>query len=324
MDGLDLRDTSGPHARATSVSRCSWPQRQLTPRRVVFPTTGPEAAAAGLLLLLVSGRRGLGLRPRSRSCVVAFSAALALPLPPPVATRTEFSVLSPNIPWEVEDIWRTFAAFGGLGVVAELLHCPSLDPLTTVSSTVVLQLAELTLALALLQLTAKKDHKLWAFFQGRLYPQHSWVKETVLGLIFLMTMVSLTTVVADRLIGIEDTYDPMLREILSDSPTSRLLCFFLYCVIAPLSEETIYRGFLLTALSSSMKWKDAVIVSSLMFSIAHFSINSSFQLFVIGCITGLAYSRTGTLAAPLTIHSLYNAAIFDSPTNRAWAMCQQD
>lgn len=55
----------------------------------------------------------------------------------------EFSVLSPNIPWEVEDIWRTFAAyffifhipfsFGGLGVVAELLHCPSLDPLTTVS-----------------------------------------------------------------------------------------------------------------------------------------------------------------------------------------------
>uniref|UniRef100_A0A0E0LK69 CAAX prenyl protease 2/Lysostaphin resistance protein A-like domain-containing protein n=1 Tax=Oryza punctata TaxID=4537 RepID=A0A0E0LK69_ORYPU len=310
MDGLDLRDTSGPHARATSVSRCSWPQRQLTPRRVVFPTTGPEAAAAGLLLLLVSGRRGLGLRPRSRSCVVAFSAALALPLPPPVATRTvsancsicdsklaiiEFSVLSPNIPWEVEDIWRTFAAFGGLGVVAELLHCPSLDPLTTVSSTVVLQLAELTLALALLQLTAKKDHKLWAFFQGRLYPQHSW-----------------------------DTYDPMLREILSDSPTSRLLCFFLYCVIAPLSEETIYRGFLLTALSSSMKWKDAVIVSSLMFSIAHFSINSSFQLFVIGCITGLAYSRTGTLAAPLTIHSLYNAAIFDSPTNRAWAMCQQD
>uniref|UniRef100_A0A0D3GQL2 CAAX prenyl protease 2/Lysostaphin resistance protein A-like domain-containing protein n=1 Tax=Oryza barthii TaxID=65489 RepID=A0A0D3GQL2_9ORYZ len=182
----------------------------------------------------------------------------------------EFSVLSPNIPWEVEDIWRTFAAyffifhipfsFGGLGVVAELLHCPSLDPLTTYST--------------------KKDHKLWAFFQGKLYPQHSW-----------------------------DTYDPMLREILSDSPTSRLLCVFLYCVIAPLSEETIYRGFLLTALSSSMKWKDAVIVSSLMFSIAHFSINNSFQLFVIGCITGLAYSRTGTLAAPLTIHSLYNAAI---------------
>ncbi|KAL5198650.1 hypothetical protein ABZP36_002162, partial [Zizania latifolia] len=70
----------------------------------------------------------------------------------------EFSVLSPNIPWDVEDIWRTFAAyffilhipfsFGGLGMVAELL--PSLDPLTTVASTVVLQLAELTLALALL------------------------------------------------------------------------------------------------------------------------------------------------------------------------------
>uniref|UniRef100_J3MKK0 Uncharacterized protein n=1 Tax=Oryza brachyantha TaxID=4533 RepID=J3MKK0_ORYBR len=214
----------------------------------------------------------------------------------------EFSVLSPNVPWEVEDIWRTFAAyffvlhipfsFGGLGVVAQLLHCPSLDPLTTVSTTVVLQLTELTLALALLQHTTKNDHKVWSFFAGKLCPQQNWIKETVLGFIFLMTMVSFTTVVADKLIGLEDTYDPMLRKILSDSPTSRLLCVFLYCVIAPLSEETIYRGFLVTALSSSLKWKDAVIISSLMFSIAHFSINSSFQLFVIGCITGLAYCRT--------------------------------
>uniref|UniRef100_A0A0D9WYI6 CAAX prenyl protease 2/Lysostaphin resistance protein A-like domain-containing protein n=1 Tax=Leersia perrieri TaxID=77586 RepID=A0A0D9WYI6_9ORYZ len=234
-------------------------------------------------------------------------------------TLQEFSVLSPIIPWEAHDIWRTIGAyffilhipfsFGGLGVVAELLHCSSLDPLTTVSTTVVLQLTELSLALALLQYTTKKDHKIWPYFAGKLYPQQSWVKETVMGFILLMTMVSLTTIVGDTLIGLEDTYDPMLRKILFDSPTSRLLCIFLYCVMAPLSEETIYRGFLLTALSSSMKWKDAVIVSSIMFSIAHFSVNSSLQLFFIGCITGLAYCRTGTLSAPLTIHSLYNAAI---------------
>ncbi|KAG8080679.1 hypothetical protein GUJ93_ZPchr0007g5934 [Zizania palustris] len=129
-----------------------------------------------------------------------------------------FSVLSPNIPWEVEDIWGTFAAyffilhipfsFGGLGVVAELLHRPSLDPLTTVASTVVLQLAELTLALALLQYTTKKDHELGAFFAEKLYSQRSWVKEAALGFIFLMTMVSLTTVLANRLIGLEVRCNP--------------------------------------------------------------------------------------------------------------------
>lgn len=108
---------------------------------------------------------------------------------------------------------------------------------------------------------------------------------------------------------LQDAYDPILKEILSDNPASALLCFFLYCVIAPLSEETIYRGFLLTSLSSSMKWRDAVVVSSLAFTVAHLSSNGSIQLFVVGCITGLAYCRTGTLAASFTIHSLYNAVL---------------
>jgi membrane protease YdiL (CAAX protease family) len=106
---------------------------------------------------------------------------------------------------------------------------------------------------------------------------------------------------------LQDAYDPVLEGILSDSPTSKLVCFFLYCVIAPLSEETIYRGFLLTALSSSMKWRDAVVMSSLAFSVAHLSGESSIQLFAIGCITGLTYCRTGTLVASFAIHSLYNA-----------------
>lgn len=109
--------------------------------------------------------------------------------------------------------------------------------------------------------------------------------------------------------SLQDAYDPTLNNILSDSPASKLLCFFLCCIVSPLSEETIYRGFLLTALSSSMKTRDAIIVSSLVFSVAHLSSASFIQLFVIGCITGLAYCRTGTLISSFTIHSLYNAVI---------------
>jgi hypothetical protein len=55
----------------------------------------------------------------------------------------EYSVISADIPWESEDIWRTFAgyllilhiplSFGGLDAVAKALHCSSLDPLTIVS-----------------------------------------------------------------------------------------------------------------------------------------------------------------------------------------------
>ncbi|EMS60814.1 hypothetical protein TRIUR3_17834 [Triticum urartu] len=175
----------------------------------------------------------------------------------------------PHTPWEPEDVWRTFAAyllvlhiplsFGGLGVVAKVLHSSSLDPLTTVVSTAMLQLGELTLGLALLQYTAKPGRQVGTFFAGKFSSRPSWVKETVLWLGLLMSIVFLTSLIADRLIGPEDAYDPILKEILSDGGTSRLVCWFLYCVIAPLSEEIIYRGFLLTALSSSMKWRNAVV-----------------------------------------------------------------
>lgn len=219
-----------------------------------------------------------------------------------------------------------------------------------VISTVLLQLVELSLALTLLQYTATPGKDVQAFFASKVSTRN-WVKETVIGFTVLMTLVWITSNLADKLVGsevrwlshvypayivhwycstklsqfqflvsrtlippsfirfeiLQDAYDPALEGILSDSLTSKLLCFFLYCVIAPLSEETIYRGFLLTALSSSMKWRDAVVMSSLAFSVAHLSGESFVQLFVIGCITGLTYCRTGTLVASFTIHSLYNA-----------------
>ncbi|KAE8781177.1 hypothetical protein D1007_45623 [Hordeum vulgare] len=181
----------------------------------------------------------------------------------------KYSVLSSDVPWEPEDVWRTFAgyllilhiplSFGGLGVVAKVLHCSSLDSLTTVVSTAMLQLGELALGLALLQYTAKPGRQVGDFFAGKFSSRRGWIKETVLWLGLLMSVVFLTSLIADSLIGPEDAYDPILKEILSDGGASRLVCWFLYCLIAPLSEEIIYRGFLLTALSSSMKWRNAVV-----------------------------------------------------------------
>ncbi|TVU39415.1 hypothetical protein EJB05_12833 [Eragrostis curvula] len=264
--------------------------------------------------------------PQLRSLSSSFSCACS-PLPSPGDDGKdgapnlfdESSILSPVIPWEVDDIWRTYAgyffivhmplSFGGLGVVAKVLNCSSLNPMTTVISTITLQLVELTLALSLLQYTAIPGHDVQAYFVGKVSTQRNWINAAVLGFGLLMTLVLITSIVADKLIGPEDAYDPTLKDILSDSPTSKLLCFVLYSVVAPLSEETIYRGFLLTALSSSMKMRDAIMISSLVFSVAHLSGASFIQLFVVGCITGLAYCRTGTLVSSFTIHSLYNAAI---------------
>ncbi|CAN6210042.1 unnamed protein product [Urochloa humidicola] len=294
------------------------------------------SAAASRSLSLTARSRGRGAPPGIRTGTAKLEALAEVQLRSPSSTLScacspppspgdgdkgsarhlvdDFSVLSPVVPWEEDDIWRIYAgyffilhiplSFGGLGVVAKVLKCSSLDPMTTVISTVILQLAELSSALALLQYTAMPGNDVQAFFAAKVSTRN-WGKETVIGLTVLMALVSITSILGDKL----DAYDPILKGILLDSPSSKLLCFFLYCVVAPLSEETIYRGFLLNGLSSSMKWHEAVVMSSIAFSVAHLSGDSSIQLFVIGCITGLAYCRTGSLAASFTIHSLYNAVI---------------
>lgn len=88
-----------------------------------------------------------------------------------------------------------------------------------VVSTAMLQLGELTLGLALLQYTAKPDRQVGAFFAGKFSSEpRGWIKETVLWLGLLMSMVFLTSLIADRLIGPEVSMVQPLK-----------LQFFNYC-----------------------------------------------------------------------------------------------
>lgn len=101
--------------------------------------------------------------------------------------------------------------------------------------------------------------------------------------------------------------NPTLKEILLNSDISRVSCVVAYCIVTPLLEEVVYRGFLLTSLSSTMKWQKAIAISSVIFSAIHFSGGNFVQLFIIGCVLGCSYCWTGNLKSSIVIHSLYNA-----------------
>ncbi|KAI3854277.1 hypothetical protein MKW98_024700 [Papaver atlanticum] len=233
----------------------------------------------------------------------------------------EFSVLSSlETPWGGDSIWSTMGlyffslhiplSFGGLSVVAQILQQPVLDPQIEAVSILLIVTMELFGTLALLGYTKKTDYKLASFFfqSSEFSKQRRWVKASCLGFGFLIFLVFLTSFVADILIGTKDVNNPMQKEILSSGPIAKTALFFLYCFITPLLEETVYRGFLLTSLcTSKMKWQQAVILSSFIFSLAHFSSDSSPQLFIIGCVLGCSYCWSGSLLSSFTIHALYNA-----------------
>jgi len=71
-----------------------------------------------------------------------------------------------------------------------------------VISTVLLQLVELSLALALLQYTAMAGNDVQAFFASKVSTRN-WIKETVIGFTVLMILVGITSILADKLVGSE-------------------------------------------------------------------------------------------------------------------------
>ncbi|CAN8257513.1 unnamed protein product [Cochlearia groenlandica] len=235
-----------------------------------------------------------------------------------------FSVLASdddNIPWEDDSIWSTFGlymfclhiplSFGGLSFVSHLLlHQPLLHPQTQVLSLVALQMVELSATIFLLSNTAKPQQKPIDFLKATKnnHQGRNWLVSSALGLGCIVCFIFLTSLVADQLFGSKVVESSELENIMASGVVSRIGCVGLYCVVAPIMEEIVYRRFLLSSLASTMEWRKAVVISSLVFAASHLSGESSFlQLFGIGCVLGGCYSWSGNLASSLMVHSLYNA-----------------
>ncbi|XP_021830908.1 uncharacterized protein LOC110770995, partial [Prunus avium] len=232
------------------------------------------------------------------------------------ASSQGFSVLAADAPWDHGSLWSTMAfymfslhiplSFGGLSVVAHVLHEPILDPQIEAISLLGAQILELIAALVLLQSTAKPQYKFVDFFKAnKVSKERSWLLASAVGFGFLFMLVFLTSFLADSVVGPKAINNPVLKEILVSSNISKAACVLVYCIVTPVLEETVYRGFLLASISSTMKWQSAVLISSAIFSAAHLSGENSLQLFIIGCVLGCSYCWTGNLRSPILIHSLY-------------------
>ncbi|EOX99399.1 Prenyl-dependent CAAX protease, putative isoform 1 [Theobroma cacao] len=229
-----------------------------------------------------------------------------------------FSVLTSDIPWKTGSLWSAMAVymfnlhiplgFGGLSIVAYILNQPVLDPQTQSLSLLLLDILELISTLLLLKSTIKPKNGLMNFFKSsELSIERNWVLASALGFGILILFVFLTSILADRLYGVKDVNNPILKEMLLSSDISKVACVIVYCIITPPLEEMVYRGFLLASLVSTMSWQQAVVLSAAIFSAAHFSGENFLQLFVVGCILGCSYCGTGNLRSSIVIHSLYNA-----------------
>ena len=79
------------------------------------------------------------------------------------------------------------------------------------------------------------------------------------------------------------------------------------CVLAPLFEEIVHRGFIFNALSSRFGTVAGVVVSSAIFSAIHgYPLQGAVSVFGFGMISALLYRATGSLGASVLLHSAFN------------------
>ena len=104
----------------------------------------------------------------------------------------------------------------------------------------------------------------------------------------------------------EDSY----RETLGHLTESPVLSFIQVCVLAPVIEEILMRGFLLGGLSVNYGKPAALIISAALFALLHFNMVQTLSAFICGLLLGLLYLRTGSVACCIAAHAGYNAISF--------------
>ena len=104
----------------------------------------------------------------------------------------------------------------------------------------------------------------------------------------------------------EASYQETLQA-LSKAPVVSL---FQICILAPIIEEILMRGYLLNGLSASYGNVIALLVSSLLFALLHFNMVQTFSAFVCGVVLGLLYLQTGSVFCCILTHAGYNLVSF--------------
>ncbi|NJL83270.1 MAG: CPBP family intramembrane metalloprotease [Chloroflexaceae bacterium] len=102
--------------------------------------------------------------------------------------------------------------------------------------------------------------------------------------------------------------NPLLFLALQANDRLALLIFFVTASIAaPIFEEIMFRGFLLPSLTRYLPVWGAIVVSSLIFSLAHLSLAEVLPLAILGMVLAVVYTRSRNLLASILLHSLWNS-----------------
>lgn len=181
--------------------------------------------------------------------------------------------------------------------------------LEVLGSYLALMLAPLGLLALLLpkQLTPPPE----GWLQWRWRPWRSVAVPAVKVLLMVLPLVALASWLLQQVWADPGGSNPLLEMVLNNSDSWALLALaFTAVVLAPLFEETLFRGVLLPVVGRHVGALGAVLISALVFAIAHLSLGELVPLSVLGLGLGWLRWQSGRLAASVCLHALWNSLTF--------------
>lgn len=88
------------------------------------------------------------------------------------------------------------------------------------------------------------------------------------------------------------------------------LAFFTLVIIAPVSEEVLFRGYLLGKLRKYIPIWASVLITSLLFGLVHFEWNVGVDVFALSIVLCLLRIQTGRLWPSIVLHMIKNSIAF--------------
>lgn len=147
-------------------------------------------------------------------------------------------------------------------------------------------------------------------------PYHFWVAQIGVGNIWQRSSL-LPTLAVVVVYFAEYSYSKLtgagqekyVQELLSKPPEQILALFLTILILAPVSEEIVFRGVLLNIFRSSRIWTlwVGVVIIALLFTYIHNqyqNISTFIEIFAISIIFAWARIRSGGLMLPILLHSM--------------------
>lgn len=129
-----------------------------------------------------------------------------------------------------------------------------------------------------------------------------------LAALAVLPLVGLSQWAASLVFDAEAQAQPLLDYWMKETSfANRSLVVVMAVVVAPFAEEAIFRGYLFRVASryTGVKW--AILATSVLFAAIHAHLPAFPGLFVLAIALTLVYAKTGSLWAPILIHSAFNA-----------------